>query len=73
MAHARVLEAYIHFALIHTTEDIFPILQIKDLIKKDGDPTTSFKLATGTKPSVSHFRMLLLIFPQYQSRKRAHH
>ena len=27
----------------------------KNLINEDGDPTTPFKLATGTKPSVSHF------------------
>ena len=36
----------------------FPVLTIKDLINKDGDPTTAFKLATGTKPSVSYFRVL---------------
>ena len=33
-------------------------LQISD--KKDGDPTTLFKLATGTKPSVSHLRVLFI-------------
>ena len=27
----------------------FPVLTIKHLIKKDGDPTTSYKLATGMK------------------------
>ena len=27
-------------------------------INKDGDPTTPHKLATGTKPSVSHLRLL---------------
>ena len=54
MVHARVLEAYIHFALIYTTDQIFTVLPIKDLINKDGDPTTLFKLETSTKPSVSH-------------------
>ena len=54
MAHVRVLEAYIHFALMYTTDNIFPVLPIKYMIKKDGDMTTPFKLATSTKPSLSH-------------------
>ena len=58
MVHARVLEAYIHFALMYTTDHIFPVIPIKDLINKDGDPKMPFKLATGTKPSVSHLRVL---------------
>ena len=56
--HARVLKAYVHFALMYTTDHIFPVLPIKDLINEDGDPTTPHKLATGTKPSVSHLRVL---------------
>ena len=55
MIHARVSEAYMHFALMYTTDHIFPVLPIKDIIKEDGDPTTPYKLATGTKPSVSHY------------------
>ena len=58
MVHARVSEVYIHFALIYTTYHIFPVLPIKYLINEDGDPTTQFKLVTGTKPSVSHVRVL---------------
>ena len=58
MVHARVLEAYVHFALMYTAYHIFPVLPIKDLINKGGDPTTPFKLATGTKPSVSHLCVL---------------
>ena len=50
MVHSRVLEAYIHH--------IFLVLIIQDLINKDDEPTTPFKLVTGTKPSVSHLRML---------------
>ena len=34
MVHARVLEAYIHFTLIYTTDHIFPVLPIKDMINK---------------------------------------
>ena len=34
------------------------VLPIKDLINKDGNPTTPYKLATGTKHSVSHLRVL---------------
>ena len=31
------------------------------MINKDGDPTTPFKLATGTKPSVLHLRVLFFL------------
>ena len=58
MVHARVPEVYVHFALMYTTDHIFPVLPIKDIINEDGDPTTPHKLATGTKPSVSHLRVL---------------
>ena len=58
MVHARVLELYVHFVLIYTTDHIFPVLPIKDLINKGGDPTMPHKLATGTKPSVSHLHVL---------------
>ena len=52
MVHARVPEVYVHFALMYRTDNIFLVLPIKDLINQDGDLTTPFKLATGTKPSV---------------------
>ena len=48
MVHARVLEAYIHFALMYTTDHILPVLLIKYLINEDGDPTMPYKRATGT-------------------------
>ena len=54
MVHARVPEVYVHFAMMYTKNHIFPVLTIKDLINEYGDPTTPHKLATGTKPSVSH-------------------
>ena len=60
MVHAIVLEAYIHFALMIMTDHIFLFLLTKDLINKDGEPITSFKLATGIKPSVSNLRVLFL-------------
>ena len=44
--------------LIYTTDHIFPVLPIKNLINEDGFPTTPYKLETGTKPSVSHLRVL---------------
>ena len=59
MVHARVLEVYVHFALTYTTNHIFPVLPIKDIINEDGDPTTSHKLATGTKLSVSNLHVLV--------------
>ena len=61
MVHARVPEVYVHFVLIYTTDHIFPVLPIKDLINEDGDPTTPCKLATGTKPSVSHLCVLFCL------------
>ena len=39
MVHARVLEVYVNFALMYTTDHIFPVLPIKDLINKGGDPS----------------------------------
>ena len=42
----------------HRTDNIFPVLPIKDLINEDCNPTTPHKLATGTEPSVSHLRVL---------------
>ena len=61
MVHSRVPEVYVHFALMHTTDHIFPVLPIKDLINKDGDPTTPHKLATGMKPSVSYLHVLFCL------------
>ena len=58
MVHARVLEVYVHFVLMYTTDHIFPVLPIKDIINEDGDPTTPHKLATGKKASVSYLRVL---------------
>ena len=70
MVHAGFLEAYIHFALMYTTNNIFPFLPIKYLITKDGELTTPFKLATGTKPSVSHLRVLF--WPCFIRKATAH-
>ena len=58
MVHARVPEVYVHFTLMYTTDHIFLVLPIKDLINEDGDPKTPHKLTTGRKPSVSHLRVL---------------
>ena len=58
MVHARVPEVYVHFVLLYTTDHILPVLTIKDLINEDGDPTIPQKLATGTKPSMSHLRVI---------------
>ena len=51
MVHAIVPEVYVHFTLMYTTDHIFPVLPIKDLINEDGNSTTPHKLATGKKPS----------------------
>ena len=70
MVHARFPEVFVHFALMYRTYHIFPVLPIKYLMNKDGDPTTPPKLATGTKPSVSHLRVL---FCPYVVRKSTAH
>ena len=43
---------------MYTTDHIFPVIPIKYLINEDGNTTTTFKLTTGTKPSVLHLRVL---------------
>ena len=58
MVHARVPEVYVHFKLMYTTDHIFLVIPIKYVINEDGDPTTPYKMTTGTKPSVSHLRVL---------------
>ena len=58
MVHVRVSEAYIHFELMYRADHIFPVIPIRDLINKDGYPSTPFKFATGMKPSVSHLCVL---------------
>ena len=58
MVHGKVLEAYIHFSLMYTTDNIFLVLTIKDLINEDGEPTTPFKLVISKRLSVSHLCML---------------
>ena len=55
---------------MYTTDNIFPVLSIKDLIKEDSDPTTPFKLATSNNPLVSHLRMLF--FPCVVRKSTAH-
>ena len=58
MVHTRVPEAYDHFALMYTTDHIFPVLPVKYLMNEDGNPTTPHKFSKGTKPSVSHSHVL---------------
>ena len=60
IVHARVLEAYIHFELMYTTDHIFPVIPIKDMINEDVEPNMPHKFATGTKPSGSHLRVLFV-------------
>ena len=58
MVHARVPGAYVHFTLMYTTDHIFPVIPIKDIINEDSNPKMPHKLATGMKLSVSHLREL---------------
>ena len=67
MVHAQFLEAYIHFALMNTVYNIFPVLPIKDLINEDDGPTWTFKLETVKKPSVSHVPVLFCLCIVYKA------
>ena len=55
---------------MYTTDHIFPVILIKDLINEDGDPIIQFKLATGSIPSVSHLRVLF--YPCIVQKATAH-
>ena len=70
MVHSRVPEVYANFSLMYMTYQIFPVLPIKNIINEDGYPTTPHKLATGTKPSVSH--LCVLFFPCVVRKANAH-
>ena len=61
MVHTQVSGEYIYFALMCTTDHIFPVIPIKHLVNQDGKPTTPHKMATVTKPSVSNLRVLFCI------------
>ena len=41
MVHAIFSEAYIHFAFMYTTDHIFLVLPIKDILNEDVDPTNA--------------------------------
>ena len=58
MVHARISGEYIHFALLYATDHIFLVLPINHLVTKDGEITTTQKLAIGTNPSVSNVNFL---------------
>ena len=58
IVHAIVLEAYIHFSFMYTTDHIFPVLPIKYLLNEYVEPTTPYKPATGTKTAVSNLHIL---------------
>ena len=60
MVHARVPENYMHVALMYTTDHIFPVLPIKNLINEDGDPTTPVANLNGVVGSPSSFIRFLI-------------
>ena len=60
MVNTRVPEIYMHFTLMYTTDHIFPVLPIKNLLNEDGNPITPHKLETCMRPSVSHLRVLFV-------------
>ena len=59
MVNAQVSEEYLYFALMYTTDHIFPVTPIKHVMNKYGEPNMPQKLNTGTKPSVSNLHFYL--------------
>ena len=62
MVHARVLDEYIHFEFIYTTDYIFLVITIKHLVNQYGEPNTPHKLENGKKPSSSNMHVLFFPF-----------
>ena len=58
MVHARFIDKSIHFALMYTTDIIFPVISIKHWANQDRELAMPHKLATGTKPSVTNLHDL---------------
>ena len=58
MVHARVSDEYIYFISMYMTDNILPVLQIKQLVNQDSETTTRHKMATGKKTLVSNLRVL---------------
>jgi hypothetical protein len=57
LVHARLPDMYLYHALLHAC-NMFNILPLKGLVTADGTVTTPFELFAGSKPIVSHFRVL---------------
>ena len=70
MVHAQFLEAYIHFVLIYTSNNILSVLPIKDLINEDDEPTTQFKIGIVTETSI--LRLGVLFCPCHVQKATAH-
>ena len=62
MVYARVLEAYINFALMYMADHILMVPQIKYLINEDDKTTMPFKLVKGTGNSVPHLYVLFYLY-----------
>ena len=70
MLHARVSDKYIHFALIYTTDNIFPIIPIKHLLNQEGETTTPHKLENVIKPTLSN--LCILFCPCFKRKVTSH-
>ena len=62
----KILGSVYSFCVNLYDKSYFPVLPIQDVINKDSGPTIRFKLATGTKHSISY---LLVLFFQCVVRK----
>ena len=62
MVHVRLLEAYIHFTLIYTTDHFLPVLPIHYLMKKTARQPLHLNVAIDTKPLIYHFHFFHVLY-----------
>ena len=70
MVHAWVSDEYINLALMYMTNNIFPVISIKNSVNQNGKTNTPHKLETGTKLSVSNLHVLF--YPCVLRKSAAH-
>ena len=58
MLHTQVSECIYTFEFMYTTDHIFHVITIKQLVNQYYESTRPHKLETGTKPSVLNLRVL---------------
>ena len=58
--HARLNRKFFYYAAKYA-QYIHDVIPVRDLLGKNGLPTTPYYLAKGRKPAVKHFRVLAVL------------